>query len=877
MRRSFLRFAAALLALMVLLLGLMLTVTQWLPRLAGIWLPPDTHMELDGNPRWRDGAIWLPGVRYYAADCELAALRDVRLSRKDQRWQASAAQLSLNTPCLSKLPAEDNPGAPRSLAEWQSLLPPAQVTIEQLVIAPYQQYAGKLQLTLDEQQQQLAYSGDNLQLNARLNGQRLDIAQLSLRHPALAQPVVLDGQLTLPLIPDHLPQSGQLHGVLALQGVPQPLSVLLNWQQQRGALEVTAPDQPAPLLTAPWQITPQQITIGQGTWRWPYAAQPLAGGITLTLDQWQQGLAATEIRARLNLLTRGRGGKGNVVLSVGPGHLDMLNSQLPLRLTGESKLADLQFYTSLPGEINGPLLAPQLTLHPGALLRMRGRLLSTLEVDEARWPLAGVKISSAGISGRLQAILQAHDASMGRFTLHLDGRASDFWPDQGRWNWRYWGNGYLAPLTAKWDAAGTGSWQQSIIELDSLSTGFDQLSYGMVNVKAPRLTMTTPLRWQRAQDAPALTGALQLAARETTFTSGGFLPPSTFNFQLKGRDPDDFLYRGDLKAEAIGPVQVHGRWDGARLRGQAWWPSQSLIVFQPLLSRDLKMKIQSGTLKAQVAFSAAAGQGLQAGGHWVVKDGSIWMPDNEINGVDFSLPFRLKAHQWTFGARGPVSLRIKEIKNQFSMANVAADLQGSYPWSEQQPLRLTDVSVDLLGGKLTMAQLAFPQHQAATIQLHDIDLSELITAIKPKQIAMSGRVNGALPLWLNHPQWLVHEGWIANNGPLTLRIDPAMADAIASNNMAAGAAMDWLRYMEISRSWATINLSNLGDLSMKARVDGSSRFSDKTQRVSLNYSHHENLFQLWRSLRFGDNLQSWVEQNATLPSQKEIKSEDTNN
>ncbi|EOC0956344.1 YdbH domain-containing protein, partial [Cronobacter sakazakii] len=33
-----------------------------------------------------------------------------------------------------------------------------------------------------------------------------------------------------------------------------------------------------------------------------------------------------------------------------------------------------------------------------------------------------------------------------------------------------------------------------------------------------------------------------------------------------------------------------------------------------------------------------------------------------------------------------------------------------------------------------------------------------------------------------------------------------------------------------------------------------------------NYQHQENLFTLWRSLRFGDNLQSWLEQHATLPA-----------
>lgn len=54
---------------------------------------------------------------------------------------------------------------------------------------------------------------------------------------------------------------------------------------------------------------------------------------------------------------------------------------------------------------------------------------------------------------------------------------------------------------------------------------------------------------------------------------------------------------------------------------------------------------------------------------------------------------------------------------------------------------------------------------------------------------------------------------------------------------------------------------------MTAQVNGTSRFSDKNQHVSLHYTQQENIFQLWRSLRFGDNLQSWTEQHATLSAQ----------
>nr|WP_154926289.1 YdbH family protein [Pantoea agglomerans] len=870
MPRMFRRRLAAVLALILLLLGLMLTVTQWLPRLVGIWLPEDTRIELTSAPRWRQGGLWLPQIRYLAGDCSLATVKAVSLGWHQSRWKLDADELVVESTCLQKLPASDERStAPKTLAEWQAMLPGADVHLNKLVVAPWQAYAGALDLTLEKDRQQLNYQGDNLQLAATLTGQQLAISRLTLTHPALPEPITLSGHLELPAFATDLPVNGEVDGQLALDALPHPLQLTLSWKQQQGELRVGMMDEKRPLLRLPWQISRDQIRIEKGEYFWPLAAQPLSGFINLTLDNWQSGLENSQITGRVNLLTQGRGGKGNVVLGVGPGNLSLTNSHLPFQLTGESKLADLQLFGSIPGVLNGSLLDPQLVLQPKSLLRLRGRLLSTLEVDEARWPLAGVRLSSQGIDGRLQAILNAHDASFGRFRLHLDGRATNFWPDKGEWDWRYWGGGEMLPLQARWDVKGTGGWHDTLIHLNTLSTGFNQLAYGSVNVAKPRLTLTEPVKWQRDVAQPSFNGHFRLQAGPTHFTYGGRLADSTLDFEVKGRDPGYFLWRGELKAGKVGPLRVNGRWDGERLRGQAWWPAQSLTVFQPLLSPDMKMQIQGGSLQAQVAFSAASKQGFQAGGHWTVKQGSVWTPDSQVNGIDFSLPFRFHEQQWQFGQHGPVSLRIAEVKNQFAMQNIRADLQGNWPWSEQSPLTLQDVSLDLLGGQITLPALRMPQHDPARVSLRNISLSELVTALKPKQFAMSGKVNGELPLWLNNPRWLVEKGWIANSGPLTFRLDKDMADAITRNNVATGAALDWLRYMEVSRSWATINLNNLGDLTMEAQVQGVSQFSNRRQTVNLNYRHQENLFQLWRSLRFGDNLQSWLEQHATLPSNKD--------
>ncbi|MCV5497629.1 YdbH domain-containing protein, partial [Escherichia coli] len=87
-----------------------------------------------------------------------------------------------------------------------------------------------------------------------------------------------------------------------------------------------------------------------------------------------------------------------------------------------------------------------------------------------------------------------------------------------------------------------------------------------------------------------------------------------------------------------------------------------------------------------------------------------------------------------------------------------------------------------------------------------------------------------------------------NDGPMTLRLDKDTADALVADNVSAGAAINWLRYMEISRSWTQINLDNLGVLTLKASINGTSRVEGKSSTVHLNYAHEENIFDLWRSL-----------------------------
>ncbi|WP_045047724.1 YdbH family protein [Rouxiella chamberiensis] len=869
---------------LVLLLALAIlwrTLPQWLSPLAGHWLPQGTELRISSTPVWSQGAWHLPEVRYQAQDCLLATAKNVRLAHGVTGWDLQMDQLDLDTACLAKLPASQGDSTALSLPEIQKTLPAGRVHIGNLAITPYQQYAGAFTLENQGEKPTLDYRGEALSFKASLDPQQqLVIQSLTLTPPGGNEPIALTGRLVLPAALNTLPQSGEIHGEMRSAAVPNPLDILLRWQQQQGELTLAEKGQTQPLMSLPWHLGDKTLQIVGGQWRWPYATQPLSGGISLTLDNWNSSFNQTMLTGRLNVLTQGHNGKANAVLSLGPGKIGLLDSDIPFQLTGQANLPKMSLSASFPATLTGSVLNPEIALHSGALLRAWGRPSPTLTLRDARWPLAGVKVSAKGVSGPLQAIVRGEDNYWGAFDVHLNGKSQDFWPDRGNWNFNYWGNGNLPPLGGKWDVAGKGHWQDAKLSLTRLSAGFDRLQYGLVSVDAPRLTLVKPLEWQRpvpasyADTEPASTpdfrGELKLVAKKIALENNGYLPPTTLTLAFRGADPMHINLGGQLEALPIGPIRLSGRWDGERLRGQGWWPKQDLTAFQSLLSPDLDIKLRGGEFYAQSAFSAARGQGFMAGGHWVVKGGSLWLKDGDLDGLDFSLTYRLKDSVWQFGTRSPVSLRIGELNNLFPMQNITAELQGSYPWSEKSPLRLTNVGMDALMGHISLSALRLPQHDAAVLKLQKISLSALFTALKPKQMTMSGLVNGELPLFVDNPKWLIHEGWIANDGGLTLRLDPDFAAAMGGGNVANRLVIQLLQYLEIHRSYAKVSLDNLGELTMAAEINGVNNTQNQKREIRLNYTHQENVYQLWRSLRFGDSLQEWLQQQLSAPQQTAV-------
>lgn len=316
--------AIALLLLFILLpLTLLMTLAQWVPTLAGIWLPVGTRIAFEESPKLTRHALVIPDLRYLVDECEIARIDNVTLSHPS-RWKLDVGTLELNSVCLSKLPqSAPSTVAPKTLAQWQAVLPNTWLTVHRLSLAPWQQWEGELHASLTPASQEITYKGEQVSIKGQLRGQTLSVSQFDIRLPDQAQPVKLVGKFTLPLVPDGVPVKG--HAV-ATFNVPQLSSLVdadLDWEDNQGQLVVMARDNPDPLLDLPWQITAERLNISDGRWNWALPGLPLSGRVGLRIDNWQQGLEKATVSGRLNVLTQGDAGKGNAVLNIGPGSLSM--------------------------------------------------------------------------------------------------------------------------------------------------------------------------------------------------------------------------------------------------------------------------------------------------------------------------------------------------------------------------------------------------------------------------------------------------------------------------------------------------------------------------------------------------------------------------
>lgn len=879
--------------------------------------------------------------------CLLLDIVQPNISFNNEQFLINIGKINFNISCLNNLNLEQS--ATSDAVTWEMLdrwLPPFLLNTGQLVISQTQHssdleasnksapiIAGKLSFLNSNQQQSVQLNAEHLKLVATRDKTHnvLDISSLhvidwfdhtfstkiraQLNGIVSELPELIDAQTVFdsPFLPE---KNNQLSvNYEAIKAKPEFFELTVSLKNQQSDL----------LFDGIINFNGKQLLLENAKWQWPYWEQPLSGFASIQLKNEQANatdlvnflanLNRLDLSSHINILTKAQRGKSNLVIDLPPIKLsaltlnqDQINSPavMPLQITGQFNYQNLSFGMSIPAQVENIISEPTLHLMPGALLRFWGALHSAFFIEEARFPLAGIYINQDGINGRLQAILKTREALWGQINLHLDGDTDNFWLHSGDWNWKAWGSGNMPFLHANWDVESLGAVNNGIVTIEQMTSGFDQIEYGWINVIKPRITLNEELIYNpinmdnslhssvtkpfvlldetlpnlrnintnlldqsldengqsiKPEDSEfPLSSTLVLDAEKIEFSNGGSITKPTFDFNLFGNSLTDFQFKGDLYSKKIAAMNISGRWDGERLRGNAWWPRQSVSRLRALFSPYTDIELLTGDFYAQGSFSAAPEQGFLMGGHLVFDDVDARYNSNSFTNMDFVLPYRLENQRWQFGRNHPVTLRIEKINNLLEYKNLSVDLQGYYPFDQEYPLTFMNIGTELLGGTVKLERLTLPQTVPALIAIDNVDSSLFWQVINPKQFSMSGKLGGQLNLSLNDPDFLLKESEIYNQGDVTFRIDTDLLKSLKASNPTAASAIDWLSYLEIDKFKATFDLDNLGNLILSSQVNATNRQLSTDRTIHLSYHHRENIYLLWRSLIFKDDLHDWLEE-----------------
>lgn len=837
-------------------------------------------------------------------DCPLLQTEGFRLQWAPPR-QLAFSKISLDYQCLSQLPAsEEQSDTPFSVKALLALLPEGEAKVarlewrnlpetmsprlkallaspSQLQLAFFQQ---KLTASLRQQAIDLSVTFANQQLIGSLRYQpsggkqhheaeqhyKGELHQLQFSAKLDDNPLSLPLQLKLDYqwkLPPELLDNPDLQ-----QGQSQ-----LAWQKEGdnfvGDWSLRSQN-PQYQLALPFRLTPEQLEIQQGKFNWDLPAFPLQGFVNATFRpaKWSfDQLFPLQTYLRFSLLSQNEYGKGNIVIENKAGEIRENALNLPLQITGNIKYGNFVLYSTTPLAVAGNFDDIKMRFLPSALIRVTGQE-RYLTIKDLRFPLAGIRVDKYGINGRLQAIFKGESPDFKQIELHLDGYANNFKagktnlfekiPDKtaidDRWQWRFWGNSTLQAVKSQLKLAGRGDWRAKLVQLSEFKGDLAQIRQNGVNIPHTSLNLTEPIKF--AYQTLNLSGAMALNSPAIHFDYGGELLKPTASVKFNG-NIENLNLQGLLSAGQLGPLKIFARRQlsaqSSDLIGRLYWLEQPASVFQSLFPFRQKWLITAGTIRGETAFSLTQ-QGLTAGGHFAIRDGAVSMPSGELNGIHFSLPYQLKKSQLSVGLKRPIEVRIDQINVGLPIQNARMKVYGNYPYSKRNPLILKQLSMDLLGGKMEVAQFALPQTQQAYFKLSDIQLEQILALAQYQQIDLKGRINATFPFWLSGKPCYVCDGLITQAERSSLKFTPELLKAMQQSGYTEQILTYLVNDSQVNQLQGLVNVGQKGEMVLNTQLKLVLNQQQKA-KINLNYNHRENLFELWKLINYGSDFEQKLE------------------
>lgn len=163
----------------------------------------------------------------------------------------------------------------------------------------------------------------------------------------------------------------------------------------------------------------------------------------------------------------------------------------------------------------------------------------------------------------------------------------------------------------------------------------------------------------------------------------------------------------------------------------------------------------------------------------------------------------------------------------------------------------------LLGGRVSTSGLVLDPNRPdghCTIAISGLDLAEIVRVMQVRDLQVSGRVDGRLPLRLDAKGISINNGELRNRPPGgVIRYRPRQKSSLAEMEITGYAlkAMEDFRYNLLS---AKVEYRPGGQLNVALHLEGHSPKLETTRPVHLNINTEQNLLSLLKSLQYSRSL-----------------------
>ncbi|PVX32390.1 dicarboxylate transport [Pasteurella langaaensis DSM 22999] len=868
-------------------------------QLANRFLAPNYSIHLPKQWVLHPTGLQLAGFQLKSPQCTLADFQKIELNWWKLR-HLNIENAVLDYDCLRQLPTDDQNKTSVNLTALLSSIPTSEFSIAHLQIkntesitqrqlqslfnsdiaANVRYDGGQLALALQGKAQSAVIFQHNSYLKPQ-NGQFLWQGQTDYQ-PTEQQDYHLQFSTELNNDLMALPQQGELK--LDWNNAALPVkkgNAQLSWNGEEGQINAQDLVRNQPLLDVPVTFTPNGLEITWGKLYWTFDGyQPIKGFLGLNIQKPENAWLPLKTDLNIILQTFGKYGKGEIVISgkngeIGGGEkLDSL--KFDLKTIGDLRYNDNVAHTNLEYKVRGTFSEPWGIFSKGSLFKM-----DNIQPDSKvhlRLPLDDVIVGRYGLEGRLQATLQGNTPQFDALDLKLDGYGHEFIAGvktvfdlrdeqqklrsaemraANRWDWDIQGNMIWKALKTPVKINGVGFWQDDHIELNQLTVTSGNIHTAGVKMAPLSLQLKDRLRWDYV--AEKIRGLAQAKTDWIEFDYGGRFVHPVFGVGIDGKSINNFNAAGALTAGTLGPLDVFAHYENQALTGNIAWKEQSADVFQTLFPQKWDWVIHQGSIKGATNF-AINEKGVSMDGALTVSNGRISLPDGEIEGIKIHFPLHYHDFSLQANANDKIEFYADDIRmGALTMQRAKFNVHGNYPNNARKPLILSNVNVDLFDGNLSVDELRFPQKNAAVLNLQRIDLAKVLQMAQYNQIYMRGRVNARLPFWLNHKACLICHGSITQAGPLNIKLDEKVVKGLKAGGWTESILVDVIKNMNLNSFNAQLDLMPTGEMALAATVIGYNPDKKTHNPITLNYTHKENMFELWNMIDYGSQFEQNLE------------------